>query len=514
MKGFIAQETGVDVLNRGVASNFDYLAGTNFDAAYAAGINNMSCLTPSPNTDALFLDEQSYGLSESMLALNEDFAEFALAPINVSLINSDSNIFFYLPFEGLGSQRLLKNLNIASQILAPLLDRNNQNYIGVGSVGVDINDIREFLKSFGGNYGGNTTKALIDSVFDWNLNLNNISDALIRDSISIGGNYIQKSLTSLLGKSSLGLSSSVVAGLAAWGIKELATEIYEVSTGRDIHFGFGGERVASVKTQERDVELYKPSRDFWSGLFNTDGLNDSLLLTDKFGNFGGFGDNGLAAAWSTSQQGWVHSKTGEIYKGSVVEVRFQDFIRSGRNTISQPQMPPSVKAADIALKNYGLRYNKSKHRWEDKKGKVVDTDFLGESARKELNSIASQITGKRLNHEEGDDTYKELRNLLSVFGADIYWTVTEWGEIRPIFPLTSLEAGEIVMAFQALAHALDQYSIGAPQTFDPYAIERQITQVILAQQEMMENLLNTYDEWVRKAKRYSRKNETYPIVYL
>lgn len=511
MKGFIAQESGLDVLNRGVASNFDYLAGTNFDAAYAAGINNMSCLTPSPNTDALFLDEQSYGLSESMLALNEDFAEFALAPINVSLINSDSNIFFYLPFEGLGSQRLLKNLNIASQMIAPLLDKYSRGNIGIGGVDVDINDIREFLKSFGGNYGGNTTKALIDSVFDWSLNLNNIGDALIRDSISIGGNYIQKSLTSLLGKSSLGLSSSLVAGLAAWGIKELATEIYEVSTGKDIHFGFGGERVASVKTPERDVELYKPSRDFWTGLFNTDGLNDSWILNDKSGNFGGFGDNGLAAAWSASQQGWVHSKTGEIYKGSVVEVRFQDFIRSGRNTTFQPQMPPSVRAADIALKNYGLRYNKSKHRWEDKKGREVDTAFLGEDTKRELDALGKQIDGERLNSHSGND-FEELQNLMTLHGASLYWEITEWGEIRPLIPLIELPFWEIEQAFSSLAFSLEIY--GVRQPFDPLAILKQVQEVLYAQQARMENLLNTYDGWVKKAKRYSRKNETYPIVYL
>lgn len=512
MKGFIAQESGLDVLNRGVASNFDYLAGTNFDAGYAAGINNMSCLPPSPNTDALFLDNQGYGLSESMLALNEDFAEFALAPINISLASSNLNTFFYLPLQTPNSQTLLRNLNIASQIITPLLDRYSGSRVGYGGVDLDIEDLREFLKSFGGNYGGNTTKALIDSIFDWNLNINNVSDALIRDSISIGGKYIQKSLTSLLSKSSLGFGAGIVAGLATWGLKELATEIYEVSTGKDIHFGFGGERVANVKTQERDIELYKPSRDFFSGLFNLDGLNDSLLLTDKFGNFGGFGDNAAAAVWSASQQGWVHSKTGAVYKGSVVEVRFQDFIRSGRNATSQPQMPPSVRAADIALKNYGLRYNKSKHRWEDKKGREVNTEFLGEDTKRELDALEKQIDGERLNSHSGND-FEELQNLMNINGAGFYWEVTEWGEIRALIPIIELDFWEIDQAFSSLAFSLEMY--GVRQPFDPLAISNQVKEVLYAQHARMDNLLSTYDEWAKKPKRYKNgKNETYPIVYL
>ena len=90
MRSFIALEGGLDVLNRGSATNFDFLAGTNFDAAFAAGLNNMSYLPPSPNTDALFMKEPEFSLTDSMLMLNEDFTEFGLAHMNVNASSSRS----------------------------------------------------------------------------------------------------------------------------------------------------------------------------------------------------------------------------------------------------------------------------------------------------------------------------------------------------------------------------------------------------------------------------------------
>ena len=79
-------------------------------------------------------------------------------------------------------------------------------------------------------------------------------------------------------------------------------------------------------------------------------------------------------------------------------------------------------------------------------------------------------------------------------------------------PLIDLEPWEVEQAFSSLASAFDNF--GVRQPFDPLAIDRQVQAILAERQARMENLLNTYDEWAKKAKRYSRKNETYPIVYL
>lgn len=363
MRSFIALEGGLDVLNRGSATNFDFLAGTNFDAAFAAGLNNMSYLPPSPNTDALFMKEPEFSLTDSMLMLNEDFTEFGLAPMNVNIPTSSSHsIASTLESRGGLSSALidgllfyerqhsdfLNNLNQISGArglltgsfddekfrsiddFSSLLTRYDINFntdydqtkplTNVGA-GLDVSRknasyATDLLKAFGLGYGANLAGELTSG----NFSASTLTDAAAKDIIDIGTNYVQKALGSALSKGgSLSLGASLGVAVAGWAFKELATEIYETLTGKDIHFGWGGEMIGE--------DVYTQPRGFFEGFGDT----SFGYTTDRNGVANGIYSGKNFAKWDNDVGAYIHARSGQRYSG---DLPMNTFLNTGVNRFS------------------------------------------------------------------------------------------------------------------------------------------------------------------------------------
>lgn len=363
MRSFIALEGGLDVLNRGSATNFDFLAGTNFDAAFAAGLNNMSYLPPSPNTDALFMKEPEFSLTDSMLMLNEDFAEFGLAPMNVNVSSSSSagiastlesrgrlpsalidGLLFYERqnsdflndlnqisgarglVSSLSDDERFQSIDDFSSLLARYDINFNTDYnqtkplINVGA-GLDTKRkeasyATDLLKAFGLGYGANLAGELMSGSFS----KNTLMTATAKDVIDIGANYIQKALGGALSKGgALSLGASLGVAAAGWAFKELATEIYEMISGEDISFGWGGEMIGE--------DVYTQSRGFFEGFGDT----SFGYTTNRNGVANGIYSGKNFARWDNDAGAYIHARTGQRYSG---DLPMNTFLNTGVNRFS------------------------------------------------------------------------------------------------------------------------------------------------------------------------------------
>ena len=307
----------------------------------------MSYLPPSPNTDALFMKEPEFSLTDSMLMLNEDFTEFGLAPMNVNVSTSRSIASTLESRGGLPSALIdgllfyerqhsdfLNDLNQISGArglisslfddekfqsindFSSLLQRYDINFdtdynqtkplTNVGA-GLDVSRknasyATDILKTLGLSYGANLAGELTSG----NFSASTLTNAAAKDIIDIGTNYVQKALGSALSKGgTLSLGASLGVAVAGWAFKEFATEIYETLTGKDIHFDWGGEMIGE--------DVYTQPRGFFEGFGNT----SFGYTTDRSGIANGIYSGKNFARWNNDVGAYIHARTGQRYSGDL-----------------------------------------------------------------------------------------------------------------------------------------------------------------------------------------------------
>ena len=273
MRTFIAVNDSLDIASRDDFNPVNPLAGQNFDIFYAGSAGYIAGTKPSPNLEGLFMENGSVSLSDTILSLNEDFAAFAL-----SSISSELNIGGHGSAAYENIKQAVRKLQLGFGLLQiPQSSFSSPTPSGGGGTGVreiESENLRRIAGEIGQYYGGATGRYFAESLIDWKFSSDALVDAVFQDTMGAIADYAGKLI------SRGGTIASNIGGLgASFLIKELFTEIYEVATGKDLSFGFGGERLANLKTGGAGLNVYSKPLSFseWlDSLFsNTTELVDS-----------------------------------------------------------------------------------------------------------------------------------------------------------------------------------------------------------------------------------------------
>ncbi|AQW81357.1 hypothetical protein CPIN17260_1068 [Campylobacter pinnipediorum subsp. pinnipediorum] len=339
---------------------FNELAGSNFDESYASGSLYNAFSLPMPNLKGLFI-EQGGSLTEAILQLNEDFAEFALSAIQISLEYKD----YERSLDGFvnAAEVAINAINDLRHYGNELSNRDSENvrfsktnpltsgefgnigisgngYYKAGSLAGLADEIHKdsalenVLESIGGAYLGSLGSIFAGIAFDYakdgKFNASNIAEhvysGLLKKSVDVA---ISKSL------SALGTTISPIGGfIALKAVQTLVTEALEVATGLDNRFGFGGDLVGAVNIDNKQVDAYIGDRSFLQGLKSIIGLDmGAEFLTDIDKNVLGFAYNEKISAVYQGDK-LVSNITNNVFSGTIVDKRLGAFLETGFNSFS------------------------------------------------------------------------------------------------------------------------------------------------------------------------------------
>lgn len=523
MRTFIAVNDSLDIASRDDFNPVNPLAGQNFDIFYAGSAGYIAGAKPSPNLEGLFMENGSASLSDTILSLNEDFAAFALSPISSELNIGGQGSAAYENIK-----QAVRKLQLGFGLLQiPQSSFSSSAPSGGGGTGVreiESENLRRIAGEIGQYYGGATGRYFAESLIDWKFSSDALVDAVFKDTIGAIADYAGKLI------SRGGTIASNIGGLgASFLIKELFTEIYEVATGKDLSFGFGGERLANLKTGGAGLNVYSKPLSFseWlDSLFsNTTELVDSNLRpigsynssTGVYSLFSGaqFNARGESIGYvGGAAFGLALATLGFGYALSALQAR------SGAATTSLVSLgglaAGFAAAAQKSLTYGGYTYQSKTDLWRASSGKSISTNKLAGEGH---------VKGGLANHpieqfEETPDDEMD-RAVQTTWGFNLYWEITEWKEIRPVIRLVDLDPDEVDAALQTLGLFYQNLSLytsssqiraGAERA--QIEIDRARERFWIARSEQEEFLINRIARYQTKRRRKSAKSELYPIIYL
>jgi len=364
MNQFIAFNDELNITNEEPDDVFSYLAGGEFYAnTFAAGagyvIGRLSNINYTSIFLPFFIDEIS-----SMLELNEDFVELALMPMRIA--------FYKTAGEKRREREALDELtdDVEDTIrTAEILHEKSGGRVG-------------FSPSAGaarqGTTDGNFTRELFEqrqkSVFKqalqdiayakfgaagaiaagWAYD-GRVSGAVVADTVGrVTTAKVADALAGVLGKA-LGIQTGFATLGLSMAIGSLLTEAFEVASGLDMSFGFGGE----LQGYSLNTPLFSRPVGFWQGLAELLGLADrSPDLVDKYGNLRGY-------------------KTGD----TIVEYGRNDFETARRAGFNFATALDRYSPDDLVDRAFG-RYRDANGFMRDKKGDIsVTADNFGANAK-------------------------------------------------------------------------------------------------------------------------------------
>ena len=524
MRTFIAVNDSLDIASRDDFNPVNPLAGQNFDIFYAGSAGYIAGTKPSPNLEGLFMENGPVSLSDTILSLNEDFSAFALSPIS-----SELNIGGHGSAAYENIKQAVRKLQLGFGLLQIPLSSPSAPYGGAGGTGVreiESEDLRRIAGEIGQYYGGATGRYLAESLIDWKFSSDALVDAVFQDTIGAIADYAGKLV------SRGGTIASNIGGLgASFLIKELFTEIYEVATGKDISFGFGGERLANLKTGDAGLNVYSKPLSFseWlDSLFsNTTDLVDSNLRpigtynssTGVYSLFSGaqFNARGESIGYvGGAALGLGLATLGFGYALSALQARSSTATAS---LVSLGGLAAGFAAAAQAQKSLtygGYTYESKTEQWRAPSGKKINTYGLaGEIPEKK------ELANHPLEEFENSTDDEMDRVVQMTQGFNLYWEVTEWKEIRPVIRLVDLDPDEIYEAMEILFTFYQNLSFFTASMQVRAQAERAMMDVDaakrkfwIARSEQEEFLINKIARYQKKRRRKSGKSELYPIIYL
>ena len=272
MKQFIAFDDELNITNKEPDDAFSYLAGGELYAnTFAAGAGYMIGRTSQINYTSIFLpffvDEIS-----SMLELNEDFAEFALIPIQMIFYKSaDENRRGYEKFDEI-SEDAQKIVKLAKDLYErsggkigftmddePISQRvNNENFLKELVEQRQKSAFKQLLQNIAYAKFGVVGAIVAGWVYD-----GRVSGAVVVD-------VVERVVSAKIADVAAGLLANAIglqAGFATLGlgmvIGSILDEAFEVASGLDISFGFGGD-IAGFN--EIGQGIYEAPLSFWDGM--------------------------------------------------------------------------------------------------------------------------------------------------------------------------------------------------------------------------------------------------------
>ena len=272
MKQFIAFDDDLNITNKEPDDAFSYLAGGELYAnTFAAGAGYMIGRTSQINYTSIFLpffvDEIS-----SMLELNEDFAEFALMPMQMIFYKSaDENRRGYEKFDEISEDaqkiiKLAKDLHERSggkigfsMDDEPISQRvNNENFLKELVEQRQKSAFKQLLQNIAYAKFGVVGAIVAGWVYD-----GRVSGAVVVD-------VVERVVSAKIADVAAGLLANAIglqAGFATLGlgmvIGSILDEAFEVASGLDISFGFGGD-IAGFN--EIGQGIYEAPLSFWDGM--------------------------------------------------------------------------------------------------------------------------------------------------------------------------------------------------------------------------------------------------------
>ena len=272
MKQFIAFDDELNITNKEPDDAFSYLAGGELYAnTFAAGAGYMIDRTSQINYTSIFLpffvDEIS-----SMLELNEDFAEFALMPMQMIFYKSaDEKRRGYEKFDEISEDaqkivKLAKDLHERSggkigftMDDEPISQRvNNENFLKELVEQRQKSAFKQLLQNIAYAKFGVVGAIVAGWVYD-----GRVSGAVVVD-------VVERVVSAKIADVAAGLVANAVglqAGFATLGLSmvvgSVLNEAFEVASRLDISFGFGGD-IAGFN--EIGQGIYEAPLSFWDGM--------------------------------------------------------------------------------------------------------------------------------------------------------------------------------------------------------------------------------------------------------
>ena len=272
MKQFIAFDDELNITNKEPDDAFSYLAGGELYAnTFAAGAGYMIGRTSQINYTSIFLpffiDEIS-----SMLELNEDFVEFALMPMQMIFYKSaDENRRGYEKFDEISEDaqkivKLAKDLHERSggkigftMDDEPISQRvNNENFLKELVEQRQKSAFKQLLQNIAYAKFGVVGAIVAGWVYD-----GRVSGAVVVD-------VVERVVSAKIADVAAGLLANAIglqAGFATLGLSmvvgSVLNEAFEVASGLDISFGFGGD-IAGFN--EIGQGIYEAPLSFWEGV--------------------------------------------------------------------------------------------------------------------------------------------------------------------------------------------------------------------------------------------------------
>lgn len=365
MNQFIAFNDELNLTNEEPDDVFSYLAGGELYAnTFAAGagyaIGRLSNINYTSIFLPFFIDEIS-----SMLELNEDFVEFALMPMRIAFYKTaDEKRREREAVEELADdvEDVIRTAEILYEKSGGRAGFSVEGGARIGRTGTDGNFTRELFEQ---RQKSAFKKALQDIAYakfgavgaiaaGWAYD-GRVSGAVVADTVSKVA--VAKTADALAG--ALGKALGIQAGVATLGLSmaigSLLTEAFEVASGLDISYGFGGE----LQGYSLNTPFFSPPVGFWQGLAELLGLADrSPDLVDKYGNLRGY-------------------KTGD----TIVEYGRNDFATVHKGGLNFAATLDRYNPGDLVDRAFG-RYRDANGFMRDKNGDIsLTADNFGANAR-------------------------------------------------------------------------------------------------------------------------------------
>lgn len=367
MKQFIAFDDELNITNKEPDDAFSYLAGGELYAnTFAAGAGYMIGRTSQINYTSIFLpffvDEIS-----SMLELNEDFAEFALMPMQMIFYKSaDEKRRGYEKFDEI-SEDAQKIVKLAKDLYErsggkigfttddePISQRvNNENFLKELVEQRQKSAFKQLLQNIAYAKFGVVGAIVAGWVYD-----GRVSGAVVVD-------VVERVVSAKIADVAAGLLANAIglqAGFATLGlgmvIGSILDEAFEVANGLDISFGFGGD-IAGFN--EIGQGIYEAPLSFWDGMKSM---------------FGGVPTKDLAYDKES------YERTGQI---AGVKIKYGMYIgQVGDNLVSGKGMGLNKKERDSALgmaKSMARDLDKASKMSRSEKSRQRQAEKHGSSSR-------------------------------------------------------------------------------------------------------------------------------------
>lgn len=298
MQTYIAFNDVLNVTNPEDSDVFSFMAGAPaFDYLFAGGSAYSPSFEPMPNLASLFIS-QSYSLTLSILDLNEDYAELALLPMQILIFREWSKRARDEAAEAAGEE-IEDAVSKAVDKARDILRERDKDFAGpegrtMGRSGAVSGEflrelaeerkkgaLRAALQGYAMNKWGPLAAIAAGWAYDGQISVATIHDVVTasikKEMVSLGVQTLSKAF---------GITSAFGTIAIGFALNSLFTETFEVMSGLDNHFGFGGDLAGFTS---RGEPMYEQKIGFLDGVKRALGFDIGRIeLENQYGQTVGY----------------------------------------------------------------------------------------------------------------------------------------------------------------------------------------------------------------------------------